>query len=266
MRRRNSIDVFKFVRFLLLVVLVGVLVYFVVSSCMNMKGRSLRVGLSESNPPLAYTDDKKNILGFEAEYARMLAAKLGKKPELKLYAPEDMAEALDSGAIDCVVSARQSVHDYLDKSYQTAEPFISYGLVFVISPSDDTMTGEEGLRGKRVGVIANSDAEQLSDELLKQYSFNVRLYDFERQPFQELELKKINVVIADELVARYMQIEAPESYRVLDTIYKMSGYGLRLSRKLTEQAAIDIEDAVISLKSDVETMDLFIRWFGADLS
>lgn len=262
--RSRSIDTGKLIRFIVILAFAAALVFAVVSSCMNLSKRSLRIGLAESSRPLTYVDDKKNILGFEADYARMLAEKLGKKPELKIYKPEDMGEALDSGAIDCVVAVRQSVHDYVADAFETA-PFISYGLVFVKNPSDDTLAGEEDLPGKRAGLIINSDAEDLCDRLLKLYAFNVRLYDFEIQPFQDLKLEKNDLVIADEIFARYMQIEEPDNYCVLDTVYDMAGYGLRLSRKLTRQAALDIDEAVIALKGDIGLRDLYSKWFGAVL-
>ena len=263
--RSRRVDTKKLMRFILILLFAVALAIALISSLNNMSARSLKIGVAESNRPLTFVDDRKNISGFEAEYARLLAERLGKKPEIKIYAPQNMADALGSGAIDCVVSARQSVHDYVSEAFATA-PFMSYGLVFIKSPSDDSFYGEEDLRGKRVGLIIDSDAELLCDELLDRYSFNVRLYDFEVQPFHDLKLKKNDVVIADELFARYMQKEDPDSYFVLDTIYNPAGFGLRLSPKLTEQEAIDIEDAVIELQSEKASLDLFLRWFGADLS
>ena len=262
--RRRRVDKKKLIRFLAILVFVTAVIITVMSSLNSLSERTLKVGLYESSRPLTYTDDRNMISGFEADYARLLAEKLDKKLEIKLYAPTEMAAALDNGAIDCVVSVRQSVHDYISGAFETA-PFISYGLVFTISPDDETIYDEEDLRGKRAGLIVNSDAEQLCDELLSRYSFNVRLYDFEAQPFQDLKLKKNDIVIADELYSRYMQMEDPESYLVLDSIYYLSDYGLRLSKGMTQQAAYDIEEAVYSLRTETALIDLFTRWFGADL-
>jgi len=263
MRRR--VDNKRFLRFILVVVFIIALIYGVITAVTSFSDKTLKIGLAGSSRPLTYTDDRRNIAGFEAEYARLLAEKLDKKPEIKILNPEDMAGELDSGAIDCVVSVRQSVHDYIAGAYETA-PFIAYGVVLVRAPSDDTIGGEEDIAGKRAGLIVNSDAEQLCDELLSYYSFNVRLYDFEVQPFQELQLKKNDFVIADEIFARYMQLEDPDSYLVLDAVYNMSDFGLRLSRRLTQQAAYDIEAAMQSLKDDIRLMDLYISWFGVDLT
>ena len=261
---RRRVNKGKFLRFIVIVLFAVALIISVVSSINGLSARTLKIGLAESSRPLTYVDDKKNISGFEAEYGKMIAEKLDKKPELKLYAPEELAEALDSGAIDCVVSVRQSVHDYISGAFETA-PFVAYGLVFTKAPDDETFSGEEDLKGKRAGLIVNSDAEELCDELLAGYSFNVRLYDFEAQPFQDLKLKKNDVVIADELYARFMQKEDPDSYLVLDTVYNLTDYGLRLSRKLSQQSIYDIEEAVYSLRSEAALMDLFLTWFGADL-
>ena len=263
--RRRRVDRKKFLRFIAILAFAAVFIFGIVTSINGLSARTLKIGLAESSRPLTYADDKKNIAGFEAEYAKMLAEKLDKKPELKLIAPEDMADALDSGVIDCVVSVRQSVHDYIAGAFETA-PFIAYGLVFIKAPGDETFYGEEDLEGKRAGLIANSDAQELCDELLLNYPFfNVRLYDFEAQPFQELKLKKNDIVIADELYARYMQKEDPDSYMVLDTVYNLTDYGLRLSRRLTQQYIYDIEEAVYSLRSEPALTDLYISWFGVDL-
>ena len=263
--RRRRINRGKFLRFIGILVFAAALIFGVVTSINGLSARTLKIGLSESSRPLTYVDDKKNITGFEAEYAKLLAEKLDKKPEIKLYAPADMAAALDSGAIDCVVSVRQSVHDYIGGAFETA-PFIAYGLVFTKAPDDETFNGEEDLRGKRAGLIINSDAEDLCDELQLSsgYSFNVRLYDFEAQPFQELKLKKNDIVIADELYARFMQKEDPDSYYVLDTVYNLTGFGLRLSSKLSQQSIYDIEEAVYALRSEPALTNLYITWFGAD--
>lgn len=261
---RRRIDQKKFLRFILILALIAALTFGIISSLMSREEKTLKIGLSESSRPLTYVDDKKNISGFEAEYAKMLADAIGKRPEIKLYAPEDMAAALDSGAVDCIVSVRQSVHDYIAGADET-DAFISYGLVFVRAPADETLNGEDDIRGRQAGLIINSDAEQLCDELLSRYSFNVRLYDFEAQPFQDLILKKNDFVIADEVYARYMQKEDPDNYLVLDTVYNLSGYGVRLSRKLSRQTVNDIKDAVYALRSEIALKDLYLRWFGADL-
>jgi len=262
--RRRRIDAKKFIRFLFILALAVALTVAVVSSLAGMAAKTLKIGLYETSRPLTYTDERKNVYGFEAEYAKLLAERLGKKPEIKLYAQEGLADALDGGAIDCAVSVRQSVHDYIANAYETA-PFISYGIVFVISPDDETFAGEEDVRGKRAGLIANSEAERLCEELMSGYSFNCRYYDHEVQPFQDLKLKKNDFVIADELFARYMQVEDPKSYLVLDTVYYMADFGVRLSKKLSQSAIDDMEDAVYALRSDVAAKDLFVRYFGADL-
>ena len=262
--RRRRINPGKFLRFIVILALIIAVTATVISSLNGISAKTLKIGLVESSRPLTHVDERRNITGFEAEYAKLIAEKLGKKPEFKLFAPEDLAAALDSGAVDCVVSVRQSVHDYIRGAFETI-PFIAYGVVFTKAPKDDTFNGEEDLRNKRVGLIVNSDAEQLCEELQAQYSFDARYYDFEVQPFQDLKLKKNHVVISDELYALYMQKEDPDSYYVLDTVYYMAEYGMRLSHKLTQQAAYDIEEAVFNLRNEIALRDLFVTWFGADL-
>jgi polar amino acid transport system substrate-binding protein len=234
------------------------------SACGPIGKKPFRVGLRDGAPPLAHAGDKKTPSGFEADYARMLAEKLGRAAKLKFVAPEDMAQELESGAIDCVVSARESVHDYIS-GFQETDPFIAYGVCVVVAPDDDTLTRESDLRGRRVGVLANSDADALCESLFLSIAFDLRKYDVESQPFQDLRLKKNNVVFADELYARYMAMQQPEHYRVMDHVYGRKQYGLRLSRKISKDFELEISAAIAELARDPALRGLYEEWFGRDL-
>ena len=234
------------------------------AACGPFGKKPLRVGVRDGAPPLAHVGDKKAPSGFEAGYALLLADKLNRSARITFVAPEDMAQELESGAIDCVVSARESVHDFISGFQETAA-FIAYGVCVVTAPDDDTLLRESDLRGRRVGVHAYSDADVLCESLLRSIAFDLRKYDVESQPFQDLRLKKNSVVFADELYARHMAKEQPGYFRVMDHIYGRKQYGLRLSRKITQELALEIDAAVVELEGDPELAELYVEWFGTDI-
>ena len=233
------------------------------AACGPFAKKPLRVGLRDGAPPLSYAGDKRAPSGFEAGYARLLAERLDRSLKVTFVAPEQMAQELESGAIDCVLSARESVHDYIS-GFQESAPFVAYGVCVVSAPDDDTLERESDLRGRSVGVLANSDADALCESLLRGIAFDLRKYDVESQPFQDLRLKKNSVVFADELYARYIAKENPGYFRVMDYIYGRKQYGLRLSRKMTQEFAQEIDGAIAGLEGDPGLSELYVEWFGQD--
>ena len=253
---RRAVSLLVFMCLLLAIILV----------CCNVFGSStLTVGLYESDRPLTYLDEKKAVSGFEPELAKLLANNLNKKLKIKLLKPDEFKKALNDGSVDCILSVRQSVHHLLE-NFETTEPFISYGVVLVVSPDDASILSEVDLHKKRIGVMVNTDAELLCEEFLKDDTFDVRKYDIESQPFQDLKLKKNDAVIADELYSRFIQKENPESYRTLDAVYQKRTFGLRLSRKLSQDDIAQIEDELRQIKSNATFKMLYLDWFGYDLS
>ena len=269
MRRTSSyytkVDRQRRKRAVLLLALFVVLLIIIIVSCTLLTDNTLKIGLYESSRPLSYLDEKKNITGFEADFAKLLAEKADRKVKLRLLEAQDIEAALMDGSVDCVLSVRESVHSLIG-SFKATEPIISYGVVIVVRPDDESIESRDDLLGKKVGVMLDSDAELLCEEFLKRTSFNVRKYDIESQPFHDLKLKKVDAIIADELYARFMQLEDPDSYRVVDAIYLKKQFGLRLSRKLSQAETQEIEGALFAAKSDPKIKALFLEWFGYDLT
>jgi ABC-type amino acid transport substrate-binding protein len=251
---------------LLIALLLAAIAVTVVASLFSLfADDSLKVGLYESARPLTYLDDKNAVSGFEADLAGLLAEKLGRKLKIRLLGAEDMAEAMGDGTVDCFVSVRESVQSAM-RDFPATEPFISYGTVIVSAPDDASIEGADSLRGKKVGVMVNTDAELVCEKFLEGTAFNVRKYDIEIQPFQDLMLKKNDAVIADELYAAYMQKNDPDSYKTVGPSYLRKQFGLRLSTKISGEYAAQIEGALRELESGVELKNLCLQWFGSDLS
>ena len=251
-------------RFVSLMVFLGLLLAIMLVSCNMLGGNTLKVGLYESSRPLTFLDEKKTISGFEVDFAKLLAENLDRKLKIKLLDPENMVNALEDGSVDCIISVRKSVHNLIE-NFRSTEPFISYGVVIVVQPDNETLLDENDLHKHNVGVMINTDAELLCEEFLKTNAFNVRKYDIESQPFHDLTLKQNHAVIADELYSRFMQKENPDSYKILEPVYVRKQFGLKLSRKLTQDDIQKIESEILKLKSDSAFKALYLDWFGHDL-
>jgi len=249
-------------RMVSLTVLVAVVAAAVVS-CTLLSGSSVTVGLCETSAPLTYMEGGKEPSGFEPEFAKLLADRLGRKAKFVLLEREALEGALEDGEVDFVLSVRQSVHDYMpEESFEESAPFIEYGTVLVTSPSEGDVDAAEWLDGKKVGVLAYSDAEQQCEAFLATESFDVRMYDIEAAPFQDMKLKKLDFAVADELYARYMQVQDKDAYAALGDAQYRRQFGLRLSPAIKAEAADAVVAALAEVMASQELKELHVKWFG----
>jgi ABC-type amino acid transport substrate-binding protein len=256
---------------LLRCVIKSILILFTISalfslvSCSIFENKAFRAGLFESGVPLVYMQDKKTMTGFEVELAEAIAAKVGTELSIKLLPADGIADALDDGNVDCVISSMESVHRLID-NYESTEPFISYGTVIVKLADDASITDAKSLAGKKVGVTVNTEAEKYCEEFIKSIYFDLRKYDYLNQPLHEILLKKKDAAVTDEYLARYYEKDNPQVYKTLSRVYGNKKFGIKYSKKVKPEMKDAIDEALSSMKLDGSLSELYIKWFEHDFS
>ena len=233
------------------------------TSCSVFSDKSFKVGLYESGEPLVFMESKNSIAGFEVDFAKSISDRIEKKMTTKLLSPDEISEALNKGTVDCVISSLESIHKLMN-AYDSTEPFISYGIVIIKLADDTTITDVVSLSGKQVGVAVETDAEALCEEILKVLSFDLRKYDLPNQPLQEIQLKKKDAAVSDEYLARYYEKKYPEIFETLGPVYQIREYGIKFSKKISDEDMARIEEALADMKSDGALSGLYMKWFGYD--
>lgn len=85
----------------------------------------LRVGVSGGNAPIIYEQGRRNFVGVEADFARMLAAELGRELQFVPMSFDRLIPAVQGGEVDIVMSGltvfdqRKTLVDFTD-SYMTS--------------------------------------------------------------------------------------------------------------------------------------------------
>lgn len=127
----------------------------------------LRVGISESYPPLAFSKDGAPT-GAEADLARAVGEKLGVKIVFVPMMFPELVPALESGKVDVVMSGL-SITDERKAKVQFVEPYLRVGQMALIR-SDDLQRSvhpeEIGAKGSRVGVKKGTTGEGWATENL----------------------------------------------------------------------------------------------------
>ncbi len=136
----------------------------------------LRVGMDASYPPFEYVDGEGNLVGFDVELARELAARLG--PLIEAEGRDDstrevqaqfvanlsydgLYDALTAGQVDVVISALYVDPTRMaDFSYSTV--YFDAGQVLVVAQGTSGITGMEDLAGRRLAVEFGSEGDMVA--------------------------------------------------------------------------------------------------------
>ncbi len=179
--------------------------------CSNGLGdESLRVGFGEHRPPYIISTDNS---GIEVDIVRTILNNMGYKVEPVYLSNIQLHTAFDQQRLDLATSVRDQ-YDF--KTLYYSDPYIKYSNVAVSRVSNhlDISTIAD-LKGKRVGAweLAHGDLgeefKQVSTELGPRY------FEYDNQQQQNLAFwqGKVDVLIVDELIFKWMRLQLGKSIR-----------------------------------------------------
>jgi polar amino acid transport system substrate-binding protein len=223
----------------------------------------LRVGVDTTYPPMEFIDsDGKSIVGFDIDYAKALAQKLGVKAEFQSVAWEGILTGLTSGRYDVIISS-MNITDERKQQVNFVE-YVQMSQVFVSREGVEVKTDAD-LSGKIVAVQAETTSHIMVDELKKNKIKDIkeiRSFPNGTDTFIELKNKRADVVVIDEPVGRYYAKK--DGLKVTGQAAKPEPVGIAI-RKSDVDLMKAIEKAVADLKADGTLKKLSENWFGGEL-
>lgn len=140
--------------------LVAVLLLVSSLSLANDQPRPLRVGVSVGFEPIAFFVSDE-LQGIEIDFAHMLAERIDRPLEFKVYPLNELIDALESGEIDVVMSAISITPERQERVRFTA-PYMEVGQMGIVRTSDASRFGRPNALntdGLKVGVHLGSTGE-----------------------------------------------------------------------------------------------------------
>ena len=168
---------------------------------------------AEGGAPFVFPDPQmpEKLIGFEAELATALAAKLGVKAEMVQNQWDQLTPALLRGNFDLILNGLERTPENQQR-IAMSRPYFVYAQQIVTRKETTGLTRLEDLKGKAVGVLSSSVAQRLAEEAgiagLKIYPGNV-------ESFRDLKALRIEAVVLDLPIAVH--------YAKPDATLKLSG-------------------------------------------
>lgn len=136
-------------------------------------GKRLIVASEASFPPMEFTEDNGNIVGFDIDLIRAVAKQAGLDVEIKNVAWDGIFGALKAGSADIIASS-VTITDERKGQFDFTSPYLRAGQVILVRTADVVKFPDiSSLKGHKVGVqISTTGADRMKKEPveLKQYN------------------------------------------------------------------------------------------------
>lgn len=224
----------------------------------------LVVGLDDSFPPMGFRNDDNEIVGFDIDLAQAVCDKLGMELKLQAISWASKEQELDSGNIDCIWNGFAYTEERAET--MTLTDFYITGENYFIIASDSTVTSQEDLKGKKIGVQTGSIQEQDLEESEFGESVEIVEYSDYLTACMDLEVGGIDAVFCSNIIGNYLITSKEKDYLTIPSegISESSGSVIAFKKGNTELRD-KVQNALEELKEEGTLAEISEKWFGEDM-
>ncbi len=232
-----------------------------------MDKETLIIGFDDSFVPMGFKDNNGEIVGFDIDLAKEVSKRIGKQVTLQPIDWSMKESELNSGKIDLIWNGYSITKERKEKVNFT-NPYLENRQV-IITLVNSKINSKVDLKGMNVGAQNQSsavDAINKEEELLKTFK-DGKVYTFEtnNEALMDLEAKRIDAVVADEILARYYINKKGEGkFKILNDDFGDESYGVGI-RKGNEELLEKLNEAFEDIKKDGTAKKVSEKWFGQDI-
>ncbi|MDB5935958.1 MAG: cystine transporter substrate-binding protein [Massilia sp.] len=224
---------------------------------------TLRIAMEGTYPPFNFKDPKTGELaGYDADVARLLAAKLGLKPEFVSTEWAAILAGLGAGKYDVIVSQVGITPKRLE-AFDFSEPY-TYSSPQLIVRKDERATYATlaALKGKRLGVGQGSVFEQQARAVP---GIEVKSYPAAPENLQDLAVGRIDAALNDSLMVAYLLSNSKLPVKAGARVGNVERMGIPF-QKGNPQFKAAVDKALADAAADGSLKKISVKWFGIDVS
>lgn len=222
------------------------------------------LGLDASFPPMGFTNEEDEIVGFDIDLAKEVCSRLGVELKLQPIDWDMNVTELNAGNIDCVWNG-MSIDETRKEVMNLSDPYMKNEMVFVVKKDSGYKT-LDNLADKVIAVQNGSSAQDILDEsdFVNTIAEEV-LKDNNPAAFQELDMGTVDSVFVDSIVADYYITSLEKDYEILEEGLFEEEYAIGFRKN--DQALRDkIQEVLSEMKADGKMAEISTDWFGKDIT
>ena len=222
------------------------------------------VGLDDNFPPMGFRDEKNELVGFDIDMAREAAKRMGVEAEFKPIDWSAKEAELSGKRVDALWNGLTILEERKEKIL-FSDPYMVNKQIIIVKAGSH-IKSKADMAGKIVGAQEGSSAvtAMAKDKELSDKFKETKLFGDNIAALMDLEAGRLDVVVVDEVVGRYLVNKKPDNYTVLADDFGTEDYGVGF-RKDDEATRNKVNDVITEMKKDGKAAEIAQKWFGADV-
>lgn len=223
------------------------------------------MGLDDSFPPMGFRNENNEIVGYDVDLAREVCRRMGVELVLQPidWAAKEME--LNTKKIDCIWNGFTMTPER-EETLCFSKPYLRNAQVIVVR-SDSPYNALGDFKGKTIGLQAGSSAQAALDSAVEFKSSLAEVAEFKDNliALLDLELKGVDGVVMDLLVANDSINRSGKDFRILSESLAPENYGIGF-RKNDNMLRDKVQQILEEMAEDGTVASYSEKWFGADIS
>lgn len=224
---------------------------------------TLRIAMEGTYPPFNFKDPKSGALaGYDVDVAKIVAARLGLKPEFVSTEWSAILAGLGAGKYDVIVS-QVGVNPKREQAFDFSAPY-TYSSPQLIVRKNETARYNSlaDLNGKKLGVGQGTVYEQQARALP---GITVKSYPAAPEELQDLAFGRIDAALNDSLMVAYLLKSSPLPVKAGSRVGATTRMAIPFQKGNPKFKAA-LNKALADAAADGSLKQASLRWFGTDVS
>jgi len=226
------------------------------------KNGTLKVAVDTTYPPMEFEDMKGEIIGFDVDFAKELAKRLGVKAEFIVMPWDGILAGLASKRYDVIISSMNITDDR--KKVVNFVEYARMGQIFVAKKGGKVVKSKEDLNGLVVAVQKDTTSSEAVENFQKTIKIkSVKNFSAATDTFNAIKAGQAEVIVIDEPVGNYYVNLAPQTFVVTGEAIAPEPIGIAI-RKTDVALSSAIEIQFKAMLKDGTYKKIYTKWFGKD--
>jgi cystine transport system substrate-binding protein len=224
---------------------------------------TLRIAMEGTYPPFNFKDQKTGQLaGYDADVARLVAAKLGLKPEFVTTEWSAILAGLGAGRYDVIVS-QVGITPKRELAFDFSRPYTYSSPQLIVRKNDAARYATlADLSGKKVGVGQGSVFEQQAKAVP---GIIVKSYPAAPENLQDLAAGRVDAALNDSLMVAYLLKNSKLPIQAGARVGAIERTGIAF-QKGSPQFKAALDKVLQEAGADGSLKAISVKWFGSDVS
>jgi polar amino acid transport system substrate-binding protein len=220
------------------------------------------VGTDAAYAPFESQNEKGEIVGFDIDVVKAVAAKGGFEVKFVNTPWEGIFNALNQGDRDLLVSA-VTITDERKQTMDFSDPYFDANQLIAVKDGSRVSKFSDLMKLK-VGVQTGTTGDEAVTKLQGKASANIKRFESTPLALKELEAGGVDAVVADNgVVIHYVNNNTGSKFKtVSDPNFTPEQYGLPVKKGNTELLA-KLNKGLADIKADGSYDKIYVQYFGA---